>query len=91
MATVWIDSDACMGAGTCAQIAPSVFYERHDGTWAVKEDRSFFGDTTVFDGLAGPGHGPEGFDGRARVPAGLIDHVVEAAEECPAECIYMEV
>ena len=31
MTRVWIDADACMGAGTCAQIAPDVFQARHDG------------------------------------------------------------
>ena len=80
-----------MGAGTCSQIAPAVFVERHDGTWAVKEEETFFGATTVFDGLERPGHGPEGIEGRARIPEGLIENVVDAAEECPGECIYMEV
>jgi len=80
-----------MGAGTCSQIAPAVFAERHDGTWAVKEDSGYFGGTTLFDGLDAPGHGPEGFDGKARVPTELIEAVVDAAEECPGECIYMEV
>lgn len=91
MHKVWIDGDACMGAGTCAQIVPDVFQARHDGTWAVKEDAAHFGSTVVFDGLTGEGHGPDGFDGQARVPAHLLDLVVEAAEECPAECIYLEI
>jgi ferredoxin len=90
MATVWINSDACMGAGTCAQVAPAVFHQRHDGIWAVKEDRSHFGSMVVFDGLPGEGHGPDGADGRARVPEPLLDIVIEAAEECPAECIFVE-
>jgi len=90
MATVWIDGDACMGAGTCAQIAPDVFHGRDDGTWAVKEDAAHFGQTIVFDGGPGPGHGPEGFEGRARVPDNMIDLVVEAAEECPGECIFVD-
>ena len=87
---VWIDGDACMGAGTCAQIAPQVFHPRHDGTWAVKEDAAFFDETLVFDGLVGSGHGPDGLDGRARVPEALVDLVVDAAQECPAECIFVE-
>ena len=90
MTRVWIDADACMGAGTCAQIAPDVFQARHDGTWAVKEDAAHFGSTVVFDGLDGSGHGPQGFDGQARVPEHLVDLVIEAAEECPAECIFVE-
>jgi ferredoxin len=67
-----------------------VFRARHDGTWAVKEDAAHFGVTVVFDGLAGEGHGPDGFEGRARVPAHLLDLVIEAAEECPGECIHLE-
>lgn len=90
MAKVWIDPDECMGAGTCAQLVPDVFQARHDGTWAVKEDAAHFGQTVVFDGLPGDGHAPDGLQGQARVPADLVELVVEAAEECPAECIYLE-
>ncbi len=91
MATVWIDPAACMGAGTCSQIAPEVFSARGDGTWVVKEEAVFFGATTVFDGNDAPGHGPEGHHGQARVPHQLIDDVIDAAEECPGECIFVEV
>jgi ferredoxin len=90
MTRVWIDADACMGAGTCAQIAPAVFHSRGDGTWVVKEEVAHFGATIVFDGLSGEGHGPGGFAGQARVPATLLDLVIEAAEECPGECIFVE-
>ena len=89
MTRVWIDADACMGAGTCAQIAPDVFHARRDGTWAVKEAAAHFGSTVVFDGLIGEGHGPDGFQGQARVPEHLVDLVFEATEECPAECIFV--
>jgi ferredoxin len=90
MTRVWIDADACMGAGTCAQIVPEVFQARQDGTWAVKEESAHFGATVVFDGLSGAGHGPDGFEGKARIPESLVDIVAEAAEECPAECIFVE-
>jgi ferredoxin len=56
----------------------------------VKEDRRHFEQTVIFDGDTGPGHGPEGMAGRARIPDGLLDLVAEAAEECPGECIYVE-
>ena len=59
------------------------------GTW-MSLDVSPDGATIVFDGLSGVGHGPDGFEGQARVPDHLLDLVVEAAEECPAECIYLE-
>lgn len=90
MAKIWIDADACMGAGTCAQIAPEVFHERNDGTWAVKESLPHFDQVVVFDGLTGDGHGPDGFEGQARVPEALLERALEAAEECPAECIFVE-
>ena len=35
------------------------------------------------------GH-PEGAQGVAAVPAGREDLTVEAAEECPGECIFVE-
>lgn len=82
---VWIDPAECMGAGTCEQIAPDVFQARGDGLWAVKEESSYFGATVVFDG----GEAPEGAGGRARVPAGLLELVEDAAEECPGECIHL--
>ena len=90
MVTVWIDKDACTGAGTCEQIAPEVFFGLKDGTWAVKEDRQYFGQTIVYDGRNGPGHGSNGSEGQARVPAGLLDLVMDAAEQCPGECIFVE-
>lgn len=88
---VWIEPEACMGAGTCEQVAPQVFAARGDGTWVVKEDEAFFGTTTVFDGTSGPGRGPDGFHGAARVPDLVADAVIDAAELCPGECIHMEV
>lgn len=90
MAIVWIDNDACMGAGTCEQISPHVFHGLRDGTWTVKEDASYYGLSVVFDGREGHGHGPLGCEGRARVPDQLLDSVIEAAGECPGECIFVE-
>jgi ferredoxin len=84
---VWIDPVECMGAGTCEQIAPDVFHPRGDGTWVVKESAQFFGSTRLFDGV----DGPEGADGTARIPEPLFDSVVDAAEQCPGECIFVEV
>lgn len=79
-----------MGAGTCEQIVPDVFCERSDGTWAVYEHSRHFGARTVFDGSPSAGHGPDGPSGLARIPTGLLDLVLEAAEECPGECIHVE-
>ena len=88
---MWIDPHECTGAGTCEQIAPEVFTADGDGTWCVKQEARFFGTTTVFDGKAAPGHGPVGRKGIAVVPHHLVAAVVEAAEQCPGECIYLEV
>lgn len=84
MTRIWIDTDECMGAGTCEQIAPELFAARRDGIWAVKEDARFFGQTTVFDG----DRVPDGPQGAARVPDELVELALEAAEECPGECIH---
>ncbi len=87
---VWIDQDLCTGDGICEEIAPDVFVGRDDGLWVVKEEAKYFGTTTVFDDGEGPGHGPEGSRGVARVPDELIEDVIESAEECPGECIMIE-
>ena len=55
-----------------------------------RKTRFHFGATVVFDAEAGEGHGPEGGRGVARVPDDQIEIVVEAAEECPGECIMIE-
>ena len=77
-AQVWIDQDLCTGDGLCAEIAPDVFVMLDDGLAYVKEGDS------VKDN-------PGGVEGLAAIPDGLLDDVVEAAEECPGECIFIEV
>jgi ferredoxin len=76
---VWIDTDECMGAGTCEQIAPQVFTSTGDGVWTVKEDARYFGATRTM-----PSGAP------ARVPDDLVDAVLDAAEQCPGECIFVQ-
>ena len=83
---VWIDQDLCTGDGICEEIAPDVFVGRDDGLWVVKEESSIFGKTIIFDG----NEAPDGARGVARVPDDQVDVVVEAAEECPGECIMIE-
>ncbi|MDX1690415.1 MAG: ferredoxin [Acidimicrobiia bacterium] len=82
---VWIDTDLCMGAGTCEMIEPLVFRARPDGLWAVAEPAETFGVERVFDGRSAP-DGPEGV---ARVVPGHEDRVVDAAEACPGECVHV--
>jgi ferredoxin len=74
---VWIDQDLCTGDGLCEEIAPAVFTLLDDGLAYVKE-----GDKVLSE--------PGGSEGLAAVPTDLEDSVVEAAEECPGECIFIE-
>lgn len=87
---VWIDQDLCTGDGICEEITPDVFTARDDGLWVVKEEAKHFDETIVFDGEDGDGHGPDGARGMARVPDDLREDVLESAEECPGECIFLE-
>ncbi len=87
---VWIDQDLCTGDGICSEICPDVFVARDDGLWVVKEESSNFDKTIIFDGAEGEGHGPDSARGVARIPDSQIDLAVEAAEECPGECIMIE-
>ncbi|MDJ0961921.1 MAG: ferredoxin [Acidimicrobiia bacterium] len=83
---VWIDQDLCTGDGICEEIAPDVFLGRDDGLWVVKEEASHFGKTIIFDG----NEAPDGSRGVARVPDSQVADVVDAATECPGECIMIE-
>ncbi|MEO7837617.1 MAG: ferredoxin [Acidimicrobiales bacterium] len=74
---VWIDQDLCTGDGLCEEIAPSVFTLLDDGLAYVKEGDKVFN--------------PGGSEALALVPVGMEDSTVESAEECPGECIYIEV
>lgn len=87
MTKVWIDQDLCTGDGLCAEICPDVFFGQDDGLYYVKETAGNYGSETLYDGKANSA-GP---NGQARVPDGLLDSVIEAAEECPGECIFIEV
>jgi len=79
---VWIDQDLCTGDGLCEEIAPSVFTLLDDGLAYVKEADKVFADATG---------NPQGAEGLANVPAGQEEAVIESAEECPGECIFIEV
>ena len=80
---VWIDQDLCTGDGLCEEIAPDVFTLLDDGLAYVKDGGK------VFDGSA-PDR-PAGAEGLANVPAALEEATIESAEECPGECIFIEV
>lgn len=82
---VWIDQDLCTGDGLCEEICPDVFGGHDDGLFYVKEVEW----PDILNGGTEPqyqmGHG------RAEVPDNLSNSVIEAAEECPGECIFIEV
>lgn len=83
---VWIDQDLCTGDGLCEEIVPSIFQMHDNGLAYVKE--------VEWDDIYGPEGGSDpvhrGQDGLATVPEPLESDVVEASEECPGECIFIE-
>jgi len=78
---VWIDQDLCTGDGLCEEIAPDVFVMLDDGLAYVREGEKIFAEAE---------NNSQGADGVAVVPDGQEDITVEAAEECPGECIFIE-
>ncbi|CAN5565658.1 MAG TPA: ferredoxin [Iamia sp.] len=74
---VWIDQDLCTGDGLCEEIAPDVFTLLDDGLAYVKEGDKVYSD-------------PGGAEGLAGFPDNQLEAVIESAEECPGECIYIE-
>ena len=71
---VWVDQDLCTGDGLCAQYAPEVFEFDIDGLAYVKD--------AAGELLTAPGS-------RVDVPAHLRLDVIDAAKECPGECIHV--
>lgn len=86
---VWIDQDLCTGDGLCEEIAPDVFTILDDGLAYVIETERNFGKDIVFNGPPGS-ENPGMAAGLARIPMGQLDIVIESAEECPGECIFIE-
>lgn len=78
---VWIDQDLCTGDGLCSEICPDLFFPGDEGLWHVKER-----------GEIGDPKNPRlsGSKGLADVPEDLLDSCIEAAEECPGECIFIQ-
>ena len=72
---VWIDQKACVGNGICSECCPEVFVLADNDIAYIRD-----GDRLL----------PEGEAGVLDVPEELFESVIEAAEECPAACIYVE-
>ena len=75
---VWIDQDLCTGDGLCVDHCPDVFVQLEDGIAYVAEH-------------AVPLNDPGGPGSLARVSLRLHRRVIEAADDCPGECIFIEV
>ena len=71
---VWVDQDLCTGDGLCVQYAPEVFEFDIDGLAYVKDESGEL--------LQSPGV-------RTGVPARLHLEVIDAAKECPGDCIHV--
>ncbi len=84
---VWIDQDLCTGDGICVEIAPALFGMHDDGLAYVKEA----GWPDIFNGDGADDPKLKMGDGTAEVPDGNLDETIEAAEECPGECIFLDV
>lgn len=86
---VWIDQDLCTGDGLCEEIVPAIFGGHDDGLYYVKE--------VDWPSITDDGSGPKGepiyqmSQGTASVPDELIEVTIEASEECPGECIFIEI
>ena len=71
---VWVDQQLCTGDGLCVQYAPEVFEFDVDGLAYVKDDS---GELLLAEGSP------------VSVPAHLRLEVIDAAKECPGECIHV--
>ena len=75
---VWIDQDLCTGDGLCTDHCPEVFMLLEDGMSYVREA-----------GTSAP-TGPGQRLSIVPVVRALESNVIDAALECPGECIFIE-
>ncbi len=74
---VWIDQDLCTGDGLCVDHCHDVFTLLEDGIAYV-----------VAEGV--PQNDPGGSGSLVWVPERLHRAVITAADDCPGECIFIE-
>jgi len=73
---LWIDQDMCTGDGRCEEICPSRF--------------------VLIDGLAhvrdgsGAASAAQGAISATDVEPDFLDAVIDAIEDCPGECIFVD-
>jgi ferredoxin len=75
---VWIDQDLCTGDGLCVDHSPDVFTLLEDGISYVTERAVVLND-------------PGGSGSLATVQVRDVQSVIDAAEDCPGECIFIEI
>jgi ferredoxin len=75
---VWIDQDLCTGDGLCVDHCPDVFVQLEDGIAYVAEAGQALND-------------PGGSQSLAAVMPRHHHSVIQAAEVCPGECIFIEI
>ena len=74
---VWIDQDLCTGDGLCVDHCPDVFVQLEDGIAYVAETATR---STI----------PAARAAWPRCPPGASSASIDAAEDCPGECIFIE-
>jgi ferredoxin len=74
---VWIDQDLCTGDGLCVDHCPDVFVQLEDGIAYVAE-------------VGIPLNDPGGAGSLATIPGNDLQSVIQAADVCPGECIFIE-
>ena len=74
---VWIDQDLCTGDGLCVDHCPDVFVQLEDGIAYVHA-------------AGAPGNDPGSSGSLVVVPDRRHGQVVAAADDCPGECIFIE-
>ena len=77
---VSIIQEDCLSCQLCTDIAEKHFFMGKDSLAYVKEESLDTPDEIRF----------RGHSGKVAVASELEDDVIEAAEECPGECIYVE-
>ena len=75
---MWIDQDLCTGDGLCVDHCPDAFVLLEDGISYVSEHGTVLND-------------PGSSGSLAVVPVRHVQAVIDAAEDCPGECIYIEI
>jgi ferredoxin len=74
---VWIDQDLCTGDGLCTDHCPELFVLLEDGISYVHDGNHIAND-------------PGGADSTVAIAPSLETAAINAALDCPGECIFIE-